>query len=36
MNHILGFASFITPSIEWKQCGLVKINFLRNLRISPD
>ena len=36
MNLILGFVSFVTLSIEWKQWGLVRFNFLHNLHISPD
>jgi len=36
MNHILGFVSFVTLSIEWKQWGLVRNNFLRNWHISND
>ena len=36
MNHTLGFVGFVTLLIEWKQWGLVWINFLYNLHISPD
>jgi hypothetical protein len=36
MNHIIGFVSFVTPSVEWKQRGLAGIDFLRDSHISLD